>query len=188
MKNLKNFLLIFVLAAITLISNYANAGLMGSDVTATENGASYLTQVQTTVANGAEFTAIDGYMSFDFSDSQLIIQFPSSTDSYSAFNFPENYSIIFEFTNLSTPITGISVSSNTGFSGNLVSSELALNTNPCEIILDFSNVSLAAPASLTFSISTQSSGNAIPEPFVLYLTAIGLLALSMASRRKAGKP
>jgi hypothetical protein len=184
MKSLKTLLPVLVFVTASLFSIHAEAGLIGSTVTASNTSIILSPADSAVVGNGAEFTGPTGSnISFDFSDDQLTIQ--------RAFGSPTNYtfpsSITFTFSNLNNiEITEVQLIAFTYPLGTVWPSQFPsdLSFNRDSITLPLTNVPLSAGSYFQFSIVTAASSTDIPEPFIPSLMGAGLFALAMAHRRK----
>jgi hypothetical protein len=181
MKSLKTVLptLFFGMACFAFSS--AEAGLINSAVSTTN--VDVLASMSAVVGSGAEFTAFNGSMLFDFTDNQLLVTFDANADTVPNINFGDGFILSFDFVKPGMQITGITLLSASNFDGGILLPD-NIAALPDSIVLNFSNTNMYSAASLTFDISTQNSVVDVPEPLVSSLMGAGLLALAMANRRR----
>lgn len=157
--------------AATLLSATANATLIGDTITAT--GLS-LTPATATVGAGPEFVFFDGAIAFDFDASTLTISNPVPGRA----NWGDFGDYVFG--GFDEIITGLSIASNTGFSGAPLSN-FSFTAN--SITVSWGDGSATGQAQLVFDIQTQAAAQ-VPEPDTLFLAGLGVSALAIWRRRR----
>ncbi|WP_367847008.1 PEP-CTERM sorting domain-containing protein [Rhodoferax sp. WC2427] len=159
-----------LIAALTVGS--ANASLVGSNVSASGPG---LSPASATVGSGVEFQWKPGQLASN-------VDFGADTLTFTALwgvgwgGFGD-----FTFSGFDVPITGLSLLSNTGFSGDMLS-DFSFTSD--SITIHWNNGNASNAGKLVFAIS--SGANAVPEPGSLALLGLGLAVLAATRKRKLG--
>jgi hypothetical protein len=125
----------------------ARADLTGDTITAS---GLFVGPSSATVTPTADFSGIFGYVNFDFAANTLTVT-PTTSVSWGGFG---PYTFGFNDT-----ITGVSIASNTGFSGGIVDN-FSFNSN--SLTLDMSSGLAYAGSALVFDI-TSTNGQAVPD-------------------------
>lgn len=155
--------------AVGLFSASAQASLIGDTINAS---GLWLGPASATIGAGTEFNFAGNYALFDFGASTLTITNNAAGSlSWSDFQY-------FTFSGFDDTITGLSIASNSGFSGHPLS---GFSFTDHSITLHWGIGQASAGAQLVFNIQTAS----VPEPESLLLVGIGLLAAFGLRRRTA---
>jgi hypothetical protein len=158
------------LIASSLFGASAQASLIGQNISGT---GITLTQNMATIGAGDEFSGIINYLKFDFGIDTLTVRNTTGV-SWSGF---QNY----VFTGFGGQITGLSIQSNNGFSGGIVSN-FAYTANSITLDMNAGQATVY-PGSLVFKIAGV---NEVPEPGSLALFGLAI-AGAAAARRAAAK-
>jgi hypothetical protein len=169
MNAFKKMLLITTFAATFGAATGAHASLIGNTVTATGFTLGPTTAV---VNSGIEFSGIVDYIKFDFGASTLTLTSPTTSVGWGDFGK-------YVFSGFTDVITGLTVASNTGFSGAMLTG-FSFGTH--SVTMDMGSGSAQQNAKLVFNIATAT----VPEPTTVALLGLGLLGVA-ASRRKSVK-
>jgi hypothetical protein len=145
MKQITRFASILVIALGLAASAHAN--LTGDTIT---TSGLYVGPTSATVTPTADFTGIFGYVNFDFAATTLTVT-PTTGVSWSGFG---PYTFTFNDT-----ITGVSIASNTGFSGGIVNN---FSFNSDSLTLDMSSGEANNGSALVFDIAS-TNGQAVPD-------------------------
>ena len=141
----------------------AQAGLIGDTIFAT---GSSLSPSSAVVDTAIEFSAVNSYLNFDFSDSHLTI---TSTTGVGWGNFGN-----FVFSGFNEDITDVFIFSNDGFTGGIVDN---FSFDATKISLDMNTG--RSGRSLIFQINT-----AVPEPSSLAILFLGLMCIRLARKKQ----
>ena len=157
-------------AANTFFAMPAHATLIGQTITAT---GITLTPTTATIGPGVEFIGIIGFMNFDFGASTLTLTPTVNGVGWGGF-------LNYVFSGFDDLITGLSISSNSGFSGTVVTN---FSFGPHSITLDM-NAGGAADSRSILIFDIVSSASTVPEPSSMALIGLGLLGLGWNLRKK----
>ena len=167
--------------ALTWTPDLVQASLMGSQITVTGTFAFTMwPSATTTIEEGVEYQFV-GIEQFDFDTDTLTITNPTKN------NRAWGHFYYFVFTGFDEEITGLSILSNTGFSGDPLS-DYSFTEN--SITLHWGNGYATPFAALIFQINTAADfafttrSIAIPEPAPLLLIGTSLAILAVRIRRR----
>ena len=149
----------------------AQATLIGDTINGT--GIS-LTPGSATIGAGVEFTGINGFINFDFGADTLTLT-SNANVGWSGFG---NY----VFSGFDEVITNLSIGSNAGFSGDLIST---FSFTSDSITLDMNLGSALVGAALVYNITNNAVD--VPEPSTLALFGTALAGLAALRRRRQAK-
>lgn len=165
---------ILILAVVAvLITSPARADLIGDSITLS-GIAAYPTTA--TVGAGVEFTGFNGFLTYDFGANTLTVRNPDYYGTYliswGAIVGP------YTFTGFTETINSLSIISNTGFYGNIVTN---FSYGPNSITLDMDDGGASANSELVFGIN--SAPNSVPETCTT-LALLGSTFLGLAAFRR----
>lgn len=186
-RSFRPYLLIISTAIMMLAAGTANAGLIGTTVTASSTGEGIVcpdnaTSCSATIGDGPEFEFLEfvsiGGELFDFGDSSLTVS--PATEGNFFWTLSVNPFVV--FSGFEVPITGLSIISNNGYSGDILS---GFSFTPDSItLLMGQSAREGSDAALVFGISLGSA-SPVPAPAPLLLLGFGLAGLVWSRRRKA---
>ena len=158
--------------AASVFTTSVDASLIGDTITATGENlfVSGTDLTSTTIDSNIEFTGINSFMNFDFDVNTLTIT--GTPVLWRGFGD-------YVFSDFDVNIIGVSILTNTGFSGTIVDN-FSFNSN--SITLDMSDSTRSQGSTLVYNI--QTSLVVVPIPASIWLFGTGLFGLISMAKRK----
>jgi hypothetical protein len=170
MKRIRSAALALALAVSLLPPAPARGTLIGDTINVTSGFG--ITPHTATIGAGVEFVGIFGVLNLDFGADTLSLTTNGVSVGWSGYT-----SYVFSDFGPGLTITDMSVLSNTGFSGPLVT---AFSFTDTSITLNVSSAAYSPGAVLVYGLTFQT----IPSPHSLALFGAGFVALSFVRRRR----